>query len=230
MIPVLSLPIINRYDLARAMEASIDHPIGRYYVVDNGGAYRGMAGMAARHVCDPGANLGVAASWNLAIKANVKAPWWVFTNADIVFGPGDLGRLAERMDAATHPLVVSLLDPPMYYSAFAVNDLAMDRVGFWDESYHPCYCEDSDWQVRANRLDVSFERLAGTTRTVEHGSVTIREPGTANARTYPANVAYHREKWGGDPWHEVYDYPWDGDGDLDTSPQPTLARLREQAW
>lgn len=231
MIPVLVLPIINRYDLARRMEASIDVPVERFYVIDNGGGYDDSEWTPWRHVCRPGANLGVAASWNLAIKANVHAPWWVFVNADVVFGPGDLARLAERMNAATGPLVCSLLEPPMFYSAFAVNAEAIEAVGFWDESYHPCYCEDSDWQARAQRIgSVEFDLLRGTTATVEGGSVTIREPGTDNARTYPANVAYHREKWGGAPWAEVYAYPFDGDGVLDTSDQPKLSRLRAQAW
>lgn len=231
MIPVLSLPIINRYDLATLMERSIDAPVDRYYVIDNGGGYDDSDPMAGRHVCRPGANLGVAASWNLAIKANVDAPWWMFVNADIEFGAGDLARLAEHMDAATGPTVASLLDPPMYYSAFAVNAAAIEAVGFWDESYHPCYCEDSDWTARATRIGgIAFDRIPGTTRTFEGGSVTIREPGTDNGRTYPANVDYHRVKWGGAPWHEVYAFPFDGDGVLDGSEQPRLSRLRQQRW
>lgn len=232
MIHVLSLPIINRYDLASEMEASIDYPVARYYVIDNGGGYDDSRPFPGRHVCRPGANLGVAASWNLTIKANVQAPWWLFVNADIVFGAGDLERLSRFMDAATEPIVASLLDPPMFYSAFAVNDRAIDAVGFWDESYHPCYCEDSDWQARSQRVPggVQLVRVASSTRTVEGGSVTVREPGTANHITYPRNVEYHRRKWGGDPWREAYDIPWDGDGDLTVSEQPMLSRLRLQSW
>ncbi|MFZ9979551.1 MAG: glycosyltransferase family 2 protein [Opitutales bacterium] len=231
MIPVLVLPIINRYDLAAKMERSIDHPIGRYYVIDNGGGYDDSDPMPGRHVCRPGANLGVAHSWNLAIKANAGAPWWAFVNADVEFGPGDLARLAAHMDAAAGPTVASLLRPPMFYSAFAVNDKAIEAVGFWDESYHPCYCEDSDWTARATRIGgVAFDQLGGATVTLEGGSVTIREPGTDNTRTYPANVAYHQAKWGGAPWAEAYATPWDLDGPLDEVPQPTLSRLRKQSW
>jgi hypothetical protein len=233
MIPVLTLPIINRYDLAAVMEASVDHPVGRYYVIDNGGGYDPAGPFTAgpRHLCSPGANLGVAHSWNLAVKANANAPWWLFVNADIEFGAGDLARLADHMDQADGPMVASLLDPPMYYSAFAVNAAAIEAVGFWDESYHPCYCEDSDWQRRATLIGgVSFDRVQGTTVTLEGGSVTLREPGTDNARTYPENVRFHVAKWGGFPWQETYGSPWDLGGDLDTSEQPALSRLRGQAW
>jgi hypothetical protein len=69
------------------MEASIDYPVGRYLVIDNGGGYDESERRPERVVCRPGGNLGVAASWNLAIKANPFAPWWMFVNADIVFGP-----------------------------------------------------------------------------------------------------------------------------------------------
>ena len=233
MIPVLALPILNRYDLAAGMEASVDHPVGRYYVVDNGGEYPEDRPFAAgaRHVCRPGHNLGVAASWNLTIKANPLAPWWLFVNSDAVFGPGDLERLAEHMDSRTGPAVASLLDPPMFYSAFAVNAAAIEAVGLWDESYHPCYCEDSDWQARAARIGgVDLARVRSTAGNAEGGSVTIREPGTDNGRTYPENVRYHIAKWGGPPWHEQYGTPWNLGGDLDVSEQPALSRLRAQAW
>jgi hypothetical protein len=230
VIPVLVLPVINRYDLAARMEASVDHPVGRYFVIDNGGGYLEGPWSGDRHVCRPGANLGVAASWNLAIKANVDAPWWLFVNADIVFGAGDLERLTEAMDAATEPAVLSLLAPPMFYSAFAVNDRAIEAVGLWDESYHPAYCEDSDWTARATRIGgVRLEHIGGTTQTVEGGSVTIREPGTQNDRTYPENVRYHVAKWGGPPWQERYALPWQ-DGELHMTEQPTLHRLRMQRW
>ena len=43
-------------------------------------------------VIQPGHNLGVAASWNLGIKATPLADWWLICNSDIKFGPGDLAK------------------------------------------------------------------------------------------------------------------------------------------
>jgi len=228
MIPVFGLPILNRYDLSKKMEESIDVEMGRYYIVDNGGGYEEEAHtwFPNRHVCNPGVNLGWGAAINLIIRANMKADWWFFANADVVFGPGDLDRLEKAMWQAVGPTQVSICG----YSAFAVNDKAIELAGWFDENYIPCYCEDSDWHWRAKTLGVTFIILESQTVQLEGGSVTIRERGTNNPYSYPLNVQYHREKWGGPPWEEKYTTPWDRGGDLSVTTAPKLSRLRDQAW
>jgi hypothetical protein len=231
MIPVLGLPILNRYDLAHGMERSVDVGVERYYVLDNGGGYvESTCGLSLAaesiHICKPGFNLGWGAAVNFIIRANLRADWWCFANADTVFGPGDLDALEAAMWAATGPAMVSVCG----YSGFAVNDRAIEAVGWFDEHYIPCYCEDSDWDWRAKHLGVSFTSIASTTTQAEGGSVTIRQPGTRNNDTYPLNKDYHRAKWGGEPWEEQYATPWNLGGDLTITTAPKLSRLREQSW
>lgn len=229
-IPVLALPILNRYDLAYKMMDSVDQPVDRFYVVDNGGGFdRDKPDWATEmHVADPGANLGWGAALNLTIKSNLKAPWWFFVNSDIVFGKGALAEAERLMWESPGPTLTLLFG----FSAFGVNDKAIEKVGFLDESYHPCYCEDSDWYARAKLVgDVAVHRPKDTgTITLEGGSVTIKEPGTRNSSTYPQNVVYHREKWGGDPWQEKHATPWDRGGDPSVTTAPKLSRLRKLAW
>jgi len=233
VIPVLAVPVLDRYDLLVDMEASIDAEVRRYYVIDNGGRYgpedpREWA--EAVHVCRPGYNLGFAASVNLAIKVNLRAPWWFFVNDDIIFAPGDMDRLADVMWAADGPQIAWLEN--CGFAAFAVNDLAIETVGWFDESYHPAYCEDCDWEWRAKRIGgVSFVDVPATTRHL--ASQTIRDIGRrrSNDRTYPMNKQYHWEKWGGvEPRQEVFLTPFDKGGDPSITMAPKLSRLRELAW
>lgn len=231
MIPVLAVPVLDRYDLLDGMESSIDAEVRRYYVIDNGGRYdEDRRWIPDRHVCRPGTNLGFAASVNLAIKANLRAPWWFFANDDIIFAPGDMDRMAETMWAAGGPQMAWLKD--CGFAAFAVNDAAIEEVGWFDESYHPAYCEDCDWEWRAKRSgNVMFVDVPATTRHL--ASQTIKEIGRrkANDRTYPLNKQYHKEKWGGpEPREEVFLTPFDAGGDPSVTAAPKLSRLRELAW
>ena len=228
-IPVLALPILNRYDLGYKMLSTVDYPVERLYIIDNGGDWNhDKPDWATQmHVADPGANLGWGAALNLTFKANLNAPWWFFVNSDVEFAPGALEAAAEAIWGDPGPAAVYLAG----YSAFGVNDKAIEKVGFLDESYHPCYCEDSDWHARAERIGgVTFHRPGTETKHVEGGSVTIKVAGTRNQDTYPKNVAYHKVKWGGDPWSEKYSTPWDQGGDPSVTTAPKLSRLRSLAW
>src|SRR5512146_1130159 len=92
---ILAIPALNRPDLLRRCVASID-PAWHVIVVDNSPA-GGIADGIEVEVIDVGRNLGVAASWNLVMKAHPDEPWWAFANVDTEFAPDDLDRLAREM-------------------------------------------------------------------------------------------------------------------------------------
>ena len=231
MIPVLAVPVLDRYDLLVDMEASVDAEVRRYYVIDNGGRYdEDRRWLPDRHVCRPGTNLGFAASINLAIKANLRAPWWFFVNDDIIFAPGDMERVSETMWSARGPQIATLGD--CGFAAFAVNDEAIEKAGWFDEAYHPAYCEDCDWTWRARMAGVREVVVQGETLHLASqtilGNINRRK---SNDRTYPRNKEYHLSKWGGkEPREEVYATPFNAGGDPFATVAPKLSRLREMAW
>jgi GT2 family glycosyltransferase len=234
MIPVLATPVLDRYDLLEGMEASVDVEVKRYYVIDNGGKYdpfrQEPPWAEQRHVCEPGANLGFSASVNLTIKANVVAPWWLFVNDDIIFSPGDLQVLAEHMWASTSTPMLATMQG-CGYSAFAVNELGVETVGWFDEAYYPAYCEDTDIDWRCRQLGVMRVDVPGTSQHL--ASQTIRNSPArrdSNDWTYPRNVKYHEAKWGGPPRAEVYLTPFNQGGDPFFTTAPKLSRLRDLAW
>ena len=206
MIPVLGIPVLNRPDLLRACLRSIDVPVERLVVIDNSGT--GELGDVATDIrpdaliVDPPSNLGVAASWNFTIRTTPDAPWWCLVNADVQFSPGDLARLAEWMPDG--PAVGSL----EAFGAFGITAACVDAAGFFDENFHPIYCEDTDYRRRCALLGIPITDLYSETTHV--GSVSYRgNPRADNARTYPENVDYYRRKWGGWIGDERYATPFD---------------------
>ena len=220
-VPVLGVPILNRPDLLDKMLDSIDVTVGQIIVVDNGGV---VSDRPPTHVIRPGRNLGVAASWNLIIKSAPRAAWWFLPNFDVEFHPGDLARLAEHMDSVGG---VALLPT---FEAFALTSEAVERVGWFDENFHPAYFEDNDFDYRCRLSGVSLIGLPASTR--HEASATIRSSSTfslENARTYPANAAYYQRKWGGPQHQEVYTTPFNEGGDH-RSWRLDISRLADQSW
>lgn len=228
MIPVLAIPVIGREDLLTACVASIDAPVGRLVIVDNsphglGDAVRSASPPAELCVTRPPSNLGFPGSINHVIKTHAAAPWWCIANADVVFAPGDLARLAATMTGARW---VGVND----WRVFGLTAEAVERVGFWDESYFPCYVEDCDYEYRCTLAGVEWGFIRGDT--THEGSVTIKDPKYAarNAETYPKNLAYHVAKWGGLPrGGERFTTPFNGGGDI-RDLRVDLSRLRDQRW
>jgi hypothetical protein len=226
MIPVLIVPVLNRYDLLDQMLDSIDCPVQQVVIIDNGCGY--FAGGRDAHIVNLPHNIGVAAAWNLGMKVTPWADWWFIVNSDITFGEGDLARLAERVNPG---------EAEIYYmhgmSAFALTRHALADVGWFDENFHPAYDEDIDWQRRARILGINEVNLGLTGSGGHVGSATIMSDPQLRARngiTHAANDAYYVRKWGGrKSGGEQFMLPFDRGshvGEWRLEPE----RLREQAW
>ncbi|MEB3264404.1 MAG: hypothetical protein VKJ66_08545 [Synechococcus sp.] len=162
--PVLGIPVVNRPDLLERLLLSLDAPVQTLALVDNGsgGAHPDAAalasllqnlqvdpptGVAQVRVARPFGNLGVAASWNQVLTGFPQAPFTLLVNNDVVFAPGVLQEALACLNPARAQFL-PLLPPPQEFSAFALTALAWDRVGLFDESFYPAYCEDLDYADR----------------------------------------------------------------------------------
>jgi len=225
MIPVLGVPILTEPDLLWRMLDSIDVPIGRTIIIDNGGVVPDLEAFNRDVELErPGRNLGVAASWNRIMAAAPDTPWWCIVNHDIVFAPGDLARLATHMEQEGG---LALLGT---FSAFGVDRGTIDLVGTFDENFHPAYFEDNDFDYRCRLAGVPMAGLpAGLAHEI---SSTLRSNGAfrdANMRTFPRNGEYFARKWGGSPYHEVYATPFNEGGDI-RAWELDESRLAAQSW
>lgn len=226
MIPVIGVPVLNRPGLLMAMVESIDVPVGRLIVIDNGNVVDHFEHplVESVEIIHLPHNLGVGAAWNLVFKLSPRAPWWAILNFDLVLAPGDLERLSSSMtDPAPH--ITQLLG----FAAFGINQAVLERVGLFDENFHPAYCEDVDFGRRCILAGIPLPSIEGH---LEHlGSATIygnQRYRTQNDMTYRANRDYYRRKWGGDvDGTERFSTPFNRGHD-DVSIE--WERIRELAW
>lgn len=150
-IPVLIIPVINRFDLLERVLKSINYPIDNVLVIDNSGTYELPDGVydGKITVLNMPANMGVAGSWNLGIKCYPHSPYWMFTTVDSGFYPDTLERLAAV--ASTEKLVLS----QEQFNTYCLGAEVVKLAGIFDENYFPAYCEDTDYMMRLNNLGLN---------------------------------------------------------------------------
>lgn len=209
MIPLLAIPVLNHPELLEATVRSIDHPVRTLLVIDNSPEL-GMGDVAEAAlpgcvedlvVVEPPRNLGVAASWNFAIRSYPELGWWCLVNADVEFAPGALDQLAEAMK---EPGLRCLVE----FAAFGISSEVIDIVGWFDENFVPIYAEDTDYRYRAKLAHLEIVDLANDSGHVGSVSYKDNEHARDNARTYTENVAYYRSKWGGWQGSETFTTPF----------------------
>lgn len=229
MIPVLILPILNRWDLAEQMLASIDVPVDRVVIVDNGGVVP-----KEREAIRPLMNLGFSGGINAGISQTPDAEWWMWAGADVTFGAGDLTNIAHLIEDTRNPRVVTgdRSDERLLRFAYAaLNRQAIEAVGLLDEwTFYPAYFDDDDYQYRCTQGGVEWVTYNGAI--AHRRSSTIHsspELAAENARTFPENAQRYTAKWGGPPGSERFSRPWDKPVPLSYAPVDIAGRAR-RAW
>jgi GT2 family glycosyltransferase len=210
MIPVLIIPVLNRWDLAERLLASVDVPVDRIVIVDNG--QLGIEHPGAE-VIRPIANLGCGGGFNAGIIQTPDAPWWLWASNDMEFGPGDMAAIAQRVERATGPAMVTgdRRDERLLRNVYgAINRATVEAVGLFDEwTFYPAYFEDDDYEYRCRMGGVEWIEYNGQIRH-QRSSTINSDPAiaAANARTFPLNRDRYVAKWGGAPGAETYPRPW----------------------
>jgi hypothetical protein len=232
-IPAMVCTAYNRHDLLERMLKSIDEPVGRGLIIDNGLTNLvapDFLGREWRVFTPPFSSLGYPGSLNFIITQTFDAPWWFWASNDIVFGPGDLAEIVKLMgDAGGSPRLVT-----NDYSWGAINRAVVDRVGLFDDwSFYPIYFDDMDLAQRCRLGGVEWIRYEGGITQGADGfqnSLTINSDPlikSKNGHTWPINEAAYVAKWGGLPGHEVFTTPWNSGLPLwATKPDPRGRQIR----
>lgn len=192
MIPVMIIPILNRYDLLKKSIESIDFPVGEILILDNGGENDQIyeSEFANIRVLSLPSNLGMSGSWNLGIKLYPHEKFWVFSSADNIFMPGSLEKMNNT--SATDKLVVSTSG----FGFFSVGEDLIRNVGLFDEYIYPIYFDDNDFADRVERA--GFEIISSGIQVDDNeGSQTIKSDSklmNRNHETFVENEKYYRRK------------------------------------
>ena len=154
MVPVVIIPVLNRYDLLERCIDSLDFQVDKIIIIDNGGKIEEDCLMMPRnsrhgktYIMDMPTNLGVATSWNLGIKMTPFASGWILLNSDAWFMPDKL----EQFWNLCHPDEIHLTGSPEWACAWIGSEVVKE-VGLFCEAFHPAYFEDNDYERRAVRL------------------------------------------------------------------------------
>lgn len=242
MIPVLIAPAYNRHDLLERMLASIDHPVGRTLIVDNGkslilplGSRFDQTLIRLGNVTrfqPPYTSIGYGGAINLGITQTPEEPWWLWVSNDVEFLPDTLSQVVEQMDQAKGPRVVT-----GGFTWGAVNQAAISKVGLIDDwNFFPIYFDDNDYQYRCKLAGVDW--IEWWNKGSRHGddehdaSATIRsDPALlkANHGSFLINQERYVEKWGGMPREERFTTPYGRDLPLDFVRPDLLGRAR-RVW
>ena len=184
---MMVVPTLTRHDLLERMLRSIDHPIGHLVVIDNSG--RGIVGGSGpwerMTVLPMPVNLGVAASWNLAVRMAHRHPWVMVCSDDVTWPQGCLSAFTGV--ASEETLVVSGTWP--HWCAFTLGMGVVRKVGLFDEAYYPAYYEDTEYERRM----ATFGLAVTTGPSVNHDNASTLKTknsqfGEANNRTLSSNA------------------------------------------
>lgn len=198
LIPNLTIPVLNRYDLLQRCVSSIDYPVQHLLIIDNGQNYRAKLDLP-NHVqkmtwLDMPSNFGVAASWNLGIKSFRHDPVWFFASNDMTFGPGALGVLGKFSNERTMTLTNSF----PYFHAFALGSDVVRSIGLFDENIYPAFEEDIEYMNRMKHAGITIQYAPIETRhdnsSTINSDVKYRD---ANAVTHGMNSDYRQRKEAG---------------------------------
>ena len=158
-IPLVGIPILNGSEHLERCLASLDQPVHTLALVDNSGGpgpvrtwledleRRGHPLVERICVARPFANLGVASSWNLILRSFPEAAYVLLLNHDVVLAAGALAQALACLQPG-QPQWLPLLPSAAAFSAFLLTAAAWDRIGLFDEAFHPAYFEDLDYRDR----------------------------------------------------------------------------------
>jgi GT2 family glycosyltransferase len=188
-IPVLVVPILNRYDLLEEMLNSINYPIDNILIIDNGGQFKTDKNIK---VLNMPANLGLSAAWNLGIKCYPNAKYWLFASADTKWGESSL----QEIDSLSGSDKLILTNDA--YGCFSVGENVIDKIGLFDEYFYPIYFEDNDFHERVARFCPENTIVSTSIQAApEVGSQTINSDDklkNINHDTFVKNQEYYKYK------------------------------------
>lgn len=235
------MPAYNRHDLLLRALRSIDVPVERGLILDNGrnirdadewGEIVGECGRLNLEVFTPPfASIGYGGAINFTILQTADAPWWMWVSNDVQFLPGHLQTVIDRM---------AVLDPRIVTGGFtwaAINRALVDKVGLIDEhGFFPIYYDDNDYHQRCKIAGVEWveDWATGTVHgDGEHGaSLTIHSDGKSragNSRSFLHNTREYLAKWGGRPGEEQYTSPWNSGMPVWVT-RPSIDGRRDRQW
>jgi len=163
-IPLLCVPVLNRYDLLDKMLDSINYPIDKILIINNGKEeYVNKNKNLNVIVLKLPSNIGLSSSWNLAIKLYPNEKYWTFASADIRWQEESLKKIKQNSNSDSFCLSRSIRSDGNFNegvsAAFSIGENIVKVVGLFDENYYPIYYEyiDYNFRIKNKNLESSIK-------------------------------------------------------------------------
>lgn len=171
MIPVMIVPTLIHYEYLQNMLDSVDYPIDKIIIIDNGGKLKSLKCSYANKIdiINFPANLGVASSWNLGIKLTPYSKWWLIASDDVVFKPGVL----KRIDESNFETFIADWSNERVFSCFAIGESVIEQVGLFSEKFYPGFGEDYNYMRRLKSNGVKCKSIKNIFDHINNGGNTL---------------------------------------------------------
>ena len=141
--------------------------------------------------------LGLVGAWNLIVKANPYAPYWLLINDDAWFEPGALKQIADSVDPST----LNFIGTNPEWSGIALGEKVVETVGLYDERFYPLYFDDNDYERRITDAGFVINRIGAV---VHHENSSTLHSGfqSKNAVSFRNNQLLYEMKVAVDDYSE----------------------------
>jgi hypothetical protein len=236
VIPVIGTAIVNTPSLLRRLIHSVDYPVENFVIINNNArneitneldtlTKEVHSFIKKITVCHLPGNIGCAGAWNLIIKSNMMAPYWIITNPDIVYPQGFLKKMTEKSKEEKIGMVHGGAANHGFggFEIFLIKDWVVQKIGLFDENLYPAYDEDCDYLMRI--INEPFDRVLTLDMPFLHGdsydyatggSQTLKQDlnlkEKVNASTLINELEYMDKKWN-KSWHwaKPYKHPFNNE-------------------
>jgi glycosyltransferase involved in cell wall biosynthesis len=195
-IPVIIIPVLNRYDLLRRAVWSIDYPVETLILIDNGDRretypwHTKPTTVYEQYVWHIPTNLGVGPSWNAGIKSTPHRDGWLLLNSDAWFPSGELERFWQDCQPD------NIVKTRSHWSCVWIGSQVVANIGLFSECYVPAYFEDNDFEQRA--VNAGFSLVVSEAQIGHDNSSTIGSDPfllMKNAHSFEQNRLLHVRRW-----------------------------------
>lgn len=200
-IHAIGVAIYNRPDLLTKLVESIDFPVQKFIVVNNG-CIPGMS-FSSPHVTEfhhvnPGKNLGCSGGWNCiqdTVFNKLNLDHVIICGNDIQWMANDLEKF--------HKTLVDFQEADFIfgnhsYSNFMVKRSGWEKIGAFDENAELGYLEDGDHWQRILRSPAKAIHVAGL-NSLHAGSATVNSDPNFRKKVnaqHERNWSWYSAKWG----------------------------------
>lgn len=223
MIPIISIPVLNRGDLLLKCIKSITFPYKNIIILNNS-VYDNKLNKYIKEIStylknkkqsfeiiNFNENIGIAANWNYILK-HYNEPYYVFINHDIELFNQELEKiyqLSEQYKNTNTIICTKTQSQSNGFNLFSVNKKTIETIGLFDESFFPCFYEDLDFLGRINLSNGNIIYLDLNYKHEENCLINSN----IIYKKYFENILYNSkltyiEKWGGPEKQEKFSLPY----------------------